>query len=95
MDLEQMTVEQLTQYLDELDRQRLRIREQARAARGLLSGLLAYQHAAQYGLTPEQYREAKVAAAESGMPLTNALNRARRVQVAKATAASIGVAARR
>ena len=95
MDLEEMTLVQLNALSDDLDCQRSEIMVKKRAVHEVRCHLLAAEHAAEHGLTPEGYAEAKRHAAETGKPLQQVLKSARKLQVVKVKEATVGVKAKK
>lgn len=90
---ETMSADELREVLDQLDVERLTLRDKARAIADLHRRRSAEEHAAYYGLTPHQYNEAKRIASESGDSFAKVLGGARKkrsVQVARALAAGVG-----
>ena len=93
----EMSAAELVAVLEDFDRQRLALREQARAVSALYKQRAAEEHAAYYGLTPHEYAEAKRIARDSGESFAKVLGGARKkrsVQVARALAAGVGTTAR-
>jgi hypothetical protein len=96
MNFNEMTTEQLHAVLDQLDAERLSVRERARQARAALDQKLAEEAAADHGLTLESYQAARSLAREQGVPFSMVIAHARRaqargLQVAQALPAMIGV----
>lgn len=93
---DEMTVEQLTALLDDLDAERLRVREQSRQVVAVRNRKIAEDHAAEFGLTSEGYTAAKAEAISNEVPLQEAVKQMRRkaVQVTKAQPVDSSVVAR-
>lgn len=92
-----MSAAELAAVLDQLDAERLALRDKARQVAALHRQRSAEEHAAYYGLTPHEYSEAKRIAKDSGESFAKILGKARKkrsVQVARALAAGVGVAAK-
>ena len=94
-DLTALNINELNALSDKLDEERLVIQGQKRQVAVAKRELAELEQAAYYGLTPDQYREAKATARDTSTPLGKVLGKARRgraLQVARAGAADIGTA---
>lgn len=94
MNLSEMTLDQLNALSDELDLQLSEIRRKKKQVAEVRRAHLAVEHAAYYGLTPEEYQRVKETAREQDIPLTSVLSKARKsraVQVVKAGISTIGL----
>lgn len=101
MDFASMSSEQLVAILDDMDRERSNLRERAKAVMNELRRKLVLEQADEWGLTPEQYRAAKVESREAGKNFGDCLKAARKkarqidreVQTVVAEPANVGITA--
>ncbi len=92
--LEGLKTEELIQYQQKLEAQRIDWLALARLLGEILRRRLREEHAAYYGLTADQYDEAKAKAKETGEEFTRTLSLLRKknaVQVAQTRTANVSV----
>ena len=102
MSYQKMTVPQLDAYLDDLNQERLLLRERIAQIRAIRDKKIREEHLDYWGLNEGQYEAAKARARSSGVPAHVCLNEARKeanrqardTQTALAEASAVGLQAK-
>lgn len=99
MNYEEMSLEQIDALLNDLDADRLAVKERGRQLMEVRTRKIAAENAFAHGMTAEQYATAKQKAAEHGVPFLSVLAELRRgaapqLQVAKPGAPRTGAKAK-